>query len=151
MVIRAAAVVAVLALGACAFETGPVVGDWRGIDETISPSYYAHVEVILDGPPGATTGTYHYVRLVQSDVSTPDQHFENWSDRWTSRPISVGGQTLTLIHLDNLLEAHLADFILTRDDLLVPIANPSRPDLSRDALTYALSPVPRGSFGYGRP
>ena len=146
-----ASLAGLLLLAACDLRTGPVVGDWTGIEETIAQSYYAHLEVILDGTPDATSGTYHYVRLLQIDAGTTGPQELRWTDQWTKRVVIVDGRTLTMIHLDNLPNTHIPDFVLTDADLLVPVSNPSRPDLSRNAFLWALRPVPRGSFGYGRP
>ena len=151
MKLRLAAVAGLLALAACDLQTGPVVGDWTGIEETITSLFYARLEVILDGTPDATSGTYHYVRLLQQDADASGLGELRWTDRWTKRTVVADGRTLTIIHLERLPGPHIADFVLTSDGLLVPVIHPSHPDLSRQAFIWALRPIPRDSFGFGRP
>ncbi len=152
MMIRAAVLAAaLLTLGACDLRTGPVVGDWTGVEETITSFYYARLEIILDGTPDATSGTYHYVRLLQQDTGASGPQELRWTDRWTRHTVNSDGQTLTVIHLENLPNPHIPNFVLTANGLLVPIVHPGHPDLSRQAFIWALRPMPRDSFGYGRP
>ena len=151
MNVRFAALAGLLTLAACDLQTGPIVGDWTGIEETIAVSYYARIEVILDGPPGATSGTYHYVRLLQIDGGQSGPQELRWTDRWTEHTVVADGRTFSVIHLDRLPNPHIADFVRTADGLLVPVIHPAHPDLSRNAFIWALKPVPRGTFGYGRP
>ena len=142
---------ATLLLAGCDLNPGPIVGDWRGLDSTFSTVYYAHVEIILDGPPGSVSGRYHYVRLSQLGYEEPDGRFTEWTGTWEQRPFAVDGRPTSLIHLDKLEGPFLRDYLLLPDGRLQPIADLRRPDLSRAAQFYALSPVPRGTFGYGRP
>ena len=139
-------------LSGCDRPTGPVLGDWHGIESTLAVSYDARIEIILDGPPGATAGTYHYVRLLQIDDGIgPGPRYTSWTDRWTSRPVDVGGTTVPLIHLAHLPDAAIPDYLHLPNDLLLPVPNPARPDLSPHAFRYALQPEPRGTYGFGRP
>ena len=140
-----------VALAGCDLATGPVIGDWRGVAQTISDYYYARIELILDGPPGATSGEYHYNRLNQQGAAGNGQRYIEWGDRWTSRVITVDGKPATLVHLANLPDASIPNYLLLSDGRLVPEADLNHIDLTRAALRFALAPVPRDTFGYGRP
>ena len=146
-----AAVLALASLAACAGPTGPVVGDWRGEEPSRATIYQTRIEVILDGVPGAQSGTYHYVALNSGDDLGLGERHLAWTDRWQMRPVVVNGQTMQLVHLANLAGAHISDFILTPQGVLLPQPDLAHPDLSAQAYRVALVPVPRDSFGYGRP
>lgn len=139
----------------CAGPTGPVVGDWRGYPPSIDIGYSHQTELILDGTPDATSGTYHLVTLLQ-DPNFGAHSGENqnlrWSDRWEKRmQRDAGGNSYVSIHLRHAPGAEPADYILTSRGLLVPLVQAAHPDLSPGALRYALAPLPRSSWGYGRP
>lgn len=143
--------VSLLSLAGCVDATGPVVGDWRGHEPSAVTSYQTSIEVILDGSPGARSGTYHYDALNQGeDFEGGDRHLA-WTDRWTMRPVTIGGQTMQAVHLDRLVGGRIGNYILTPQGSLVPQADPAHPDLSANAYRLALLPVPRDTFGYGRP
>ena len=147
----AASLIAGGIVAGCADPTGPVVGDWRGYESTRVSYYFAQVELILDGAPGVTAGTYHYVRTSRENFGADAGRFLSWTDHWTSRPFTTGGRTLTLVHLEHLPNAYLDDYVALPNGVLVPVANPARPDLSAAAMRYAMSPLPRTAYGYGRP
>ena len=136
---------------ACAGPTGPVVGDWRGQDSAQSLDQRIEVELILDGPPGAQGGTYHYISLKQATDTDVGNRRLDWTDQWRARPYAVDGRQMQLVHLDRLAGPRIDDFILTPDNILVPLPDPAHPDVSKAALRVALYPLPRTSFGYGRP
>jgi hypothetical protein len=138
-------------LAGCAGPTGPVVGDWRGYENTRVSYYYDEVEIILDGSPGSTEGVYHYVRTSRENFGSGAGRFLRWTDHWTSRPIVNGGRTLTLVHLADLPNGYFEDYVALPDGVLVPVADPARPDLSAAAMRFAMSPLPRTAYGYGRP
>lgn len=145
------AVAGLSVLAACADPTGPVVGDWRGQEPSRATIYQTRIEVILDGLPGAKAGTYHYQAESQGDDLGLGDRDLSWTDHWEMRPIAVGGVPMQAVHLAHLAGAHINDFILTPRGVLVPQPNLATPDLSADAYRVALVPVPRDSFGYGRP
>ena len=140
---------AVLVMAACAGPTGPVFGDWRGMDTTGMSFDLPEIELVLDGPAEATAGDYHLARQTH-ELFRSSPPFPAWDGAWTSRLVMVAGRRLRLVHLERMAYGHVADYVLLEDGRLAPVADPSRPDLS-GAARYALAPVKRGSFGYGRP
>ncbi len=148
---KAAAFACLLGVTACAGPIGPIIGDWRGQDITQSLDQRTEVEIILDGPPGARSGTYHYASLTQGAELDIGNRRLDWTDRWRAQPLAVDGRQMQIVHLDNLAGPHIDDFVLTPDNILVPLPDPLRPDLSGAAFHVALYPVSPTSFGYGRP
>ena len=140
-----------LGIASCFGPVGPIVGDWRDEEPSRAVSLETNIEIILDGLPGATEGTYHYSSLITGEQIDFESREVRWSDRWHMRPITVDGQAMRLVHLDRLVGSNLRDFILTPQNILVPQVNPNRPDLSRNTYLVALYPVPRNTYGYGRP
>ncbi len=127
-----------------------MVGDWRGEDTAQSIGERLEIEVILDGPPGARSGTYHYVSLTQSALTDIGNRRLDWTDRWQMRTVVVNGQPMQFVHLENLVGPRIGDYVLTSNNVLVPQFDLRRIDLSPNALRVSLYPVPRGTFGYGR-
>jgi hypothetical protein len=152
---RGIAVVGLLALlaGCATGPTGPVVGDWRGSQPSIVQWYRTVTELILDGSPGAMSGTYHLV------INTPGlatlsgaSSFRRWSDRWEVRMLKdANGQPYEVVHLFNVPGTQRPDYALTKDNLLIPIYNEAHPDFSEAGRRIALYPLPRTAYGYGRP
>lgn len=138
-------------LGGCFQPTGPILGDWRGNVPSRSVLYDEQVELILDGAPDATAGTYHLVVNRPSTELGVPAHRLDWADRWTRRDVVVGGRHLTQFALANVPEARVGVYTMIDGGLLVPTIDPARPDLSPNATRLALHPVPRSSYGYGRP
>ncbi len=142
---------ALLALQGCIGPQGPIFGDWRGTEQSRDVALVAQVELILDGVPDATSGTYHYVYTPPDTNSQANDGYFRWAGQWDKTALNVEGQSLSLIHLRQGPPGRLADYILLANGSLVPVANPASPDLSRYARGQALRPVPRDTFGYGRP
>ncbi len=126
-------------------------GDWRGRQTSQVLFYQTEIELILDGPANATTGTYQYVATNNAPLLGLNERRFEWSDRWELHPFVVDGRPMRVVHLSRLAGARTPDFILTPDDVMVPLPNPAHPDLSANALLSSLYPVPRGRHGYGRP
>ncbi len=141
----------VLSLGGCVAASGPVIGDWRGADQSIE-GYYARVtELIIDGAPDATSGTYHLVSQVPGSGITDDRRSINWSDRWEKRVLrDRSGAPYTVYHLDRAPGGHVPDYILLSTGALLPAIDPAHPDLSTRSLRLAMAPLPRTAWGYGR-
>ena len=127
------------------------MGVWRGQQSTRVVIYPEEVEIILDGAPGARTGIYHYSTTISGTWAEVDERHFEWSNQWEMRPIVIGGVPMRVVHLDRLAGAHTPDYILTPDDLLIPLPEPAHPNVSAAGRRVALYPVPRGSYGYGRP
>lgn len=144
---------ALLALAGCTGTTGPVVGDWRGVQPSLDAFYSVNTELILDGTPDAVGGTYHLVSVVMDpNIGGQDQQNVRWTDRWEKRVRQdAAGRAYPTIHLHNAPGTQPSDYILTANNLLVPLVNAARPDVSGNALRYALVPLPRNTYGYGRP
>ncbi len=145
--------VVLVVLAGCAGPTGPVVGDWRGFQPTISSFDNLSTELILDGEPDARAGTYHLVTRAMEPGLVDDPRWNvRWTDQWERRVVQdANGRSYTTIHLHRAPGAQVPDYILTANNLLVPLDNPQHPDLSANALRIALVPLPRSSWGYGRP
>lgn len=141
----------VLSLGGCVEATGPVVGDWRGAEQSVE-GYYARVtELIIDGTPDAPYGTYHLVSQIPSSGIADDRRSINWSDRWERRVLrDRSGAPYTVFHLDHAPAGHVSDYILLSSGALLPSIDPHRPDLSAGSLRLAMAPLPRTAWGYGR-
>ena len=150
---RLACAALLLALSGCFAPTGPVVGDWRGEQPSINLSYSIDTELILDGPPGATSGTYHLISRVR-DAEFGGHSLDNvrWTDQWERRTLQdASGRPYPTIHLTRAPGVQRSDYILTSNGLLVPLIETAHPDVSPAALRFALVPLPRTAFGYGRP
>ena len=142
-----------LVLSGCAGPTGPIVGDWRGSQPSLDPYHEKTTELILDGTPDAVSGTYHLVtQVMASDLGTQTDQNLRWTDRWEKRtPTDASGTRYVSIHLDHAPGGQLPDYVLTPNNLLVPLVNPAHPDLSATAIRIALVPLPPTAYGYGRP
>jgi len=141
------------ATAACQDPTGPVLGDWRGNQPALNSFYQRTTELILDGTPAATTGTYHLIRLTQDPTfGAGSGRFLRWADRWTRETVrDTQGAPHDGFRLRNAPGAEPSLYVLTADQLLVPVYNEQHPDLSPAARRIALYPLPRTSWGYGRP
>lgn len=136
----------------CAGPTGPIVGDWRGSEPSISYFYQRTTELILQGPPDANSGTYRLVSRVNAPLLVDRDDQYDWTDRWEKRLLRTAtGQRYLTLHLRNAPGSQDPDYIWTTDDLLIPLIDPAHPDLGKQALRVALYPRPRTAFGYGRP
>ena len=144
---------ALLAASGCAGPTGPVVGDWRGAQPSIDIAYSIDTELILDGTPDATSGTYHLVSRVRDpNFGSENQDDVRWTDHWEKRTLrDATGRPYPTIHLNRAPGVQRPDYILTSNGLLVPLIEAAHPDVSPAALRFALVPLPRTAFGYGRP
>lgn len=141
-----------LPLAGCFQPVGPVVGDWRGYQPDISYYYQRSTELILDGPPDANSGTYHLVTRTNQPFFADRADNYRWTDRWEKRLLrTADGRPYLTVHLFHAPGAQDPDYIWTTDGLLVPLIDPTHPDLSPAALRVALRPLPRTAFGYGRP
>lgn len=139
-------------LSGCFQPTGPIVGDWRGSQPAISYYYQRVTELILDGPPDANAGTYHLVTRTMQPFFADRQDNYRWTDTWQKRMRQTAtGQPYLTLHLDHAPGTQDPDYIWTSNNLLVPLIDPSHPDISKDALRVALYPLPRTAYGYGRP
>ena len=147
----ALALAAAFTLAACVGPTGTVLGDWHGIEDTYSSFYYARIEIILDGVPAETGGTYHYIRLLQAEADGSGTRYIRWTDRWTSRIVELDGHPVRMFHLHDVPNGYIRDYALLSNGGLLPIATLDHPDLSANAVLFALAPEPRDSFGFGRP
>lgn len=140
-------------LAGCAGPTGPVVGDWRGYQLGVSGINNLSTELILDGAPDAQSGTYHLITRAMEPGMIDDPRWNvRWTDHWERRVLQdAQSQSYVSIHLHNAPNAETPDYIVTSNDLLVPVPNTRHPDLSPDAMRVALMPLPRTTWGYGRP
>lgn len=140
-------------LAGCAGPTGPVVGDWTGYRMGLEGLDNSSIELILDGEPNATSGTYHLVTRVLDVGAVDDPRWNvRWTDHWERRSLKdAQGQTYDAIHLFKAPNAETPDYMLIANGLLMPVPNIRHPDLSPQAMRYALSPRPRTAWGYGRP
>ena len=145
--------VVLVMLAGCADRTGPVVGDWRGYQPSITSFDNLSTELILDGPPEATSGTYHLITRAEDPGLVDDPRWNvRWTDHWERRVVQgADGHSYVTIHLHEAPDAEVPDYVMTANDLLVPLNNLDHPDLSPNAIRIALVPLPRTSWGYGRP
>ncbi len=149
---RAVFWVAMLGLAGCVGPTGPVVGDWRGAEQSIEGYRERVTELILDGTPNDNGGIYHLVSSVPASGIASDSRDIRWSDRWQKRIFrDPSGAPYTVYHLDHAPPSHLADYALLSTGALLPVVDPAHPDLRPQSLQIALQPLPRGTYGYGRP
>jgi len=145
--------VILIALAGCAGPTGPVVGDWRGYQLGLTGLNNLYTQLILDGEPDAQSGTYHLVTKAMEPGLTDDPRWNvRWTDHWERRTLQVAqAQTYISIHLFNAPNAETPDYLLTSNGSLLPVPNTKHPDLSPEAMKTALVPLPRTSWGFGRP
>lgn len=140
-----------LLLSACGGPSAPVIGEWRGYQRALGYDFGRSTELILDGRPGDTAGRYRLMTRGSEPAFGDRIDDVRWSDRWQTRRITLAdGRTLRILHLSEAPAAILPDYIWTEHDLLVPVTDPARPDLSATALRIALHPLPPDTFGYGR-
>ena len=151
--VRLCAGLVLVLLAGCADPTGPVVGDWRGYQPAISSFDDLSTELILDGLPGAQSGTYHLITRAEEPGLVDDPRWNvRWTDQWQRRVVhGADGSSYVTIHLHRAPDAQVPDYLMTAHNLLVPLDNLAHPDLSSNAIRIALVPLPRDSWGYGRP
>lgn len=145
--------VILIMLAGCTGPTGPVVGDWYGYQLGVSGFSNLSTHLILDGAPDAQSGTYHLItRDMEPGLMDDPRWNVRWTDHWERRvQQDAEARTYTSIHLDHVPNAETPDYILTANGLLALVPNTRHPDLSPAALRYALVPLPRSAWGYGRP
>ena len=138
-------------LPGCQTRSPPVLGDWRGTQRALGYDFPRTVELILDGREGTGSGTYRLASSSNEPRSGDRLDDVRWSDRWQTRTVTgISGQRYRLLHLSDVPGTLPTDYLWTANDVLVPVIDPTHPDLSTQALTNALYPRPRGAFGYGR-
>ena len=139
-----------LGLAACATATGPVFGDWRGDQPGRITGNPRTVELVLDGPPGATSGDYHLATTEHdADPLAGGQGTRRWGDRWTSEQRMMDGRMQTIIALHNALPGDISRYSLLPDGALHALDPSGQVDQSPAGRLYVLSPVAPGP-GYGR-
>jgi len=140
-------------LAGCAGPTGPVFGDWYGYEMGLSGINNLSIHLILDGEPDAQSGTYHLITRMMEPGQMDDPRWNvRWTDRWERRVLQDSqARTYTSIHLHKVPNAETSDYILTANGSLAPVPNTRHPNLSPEVLKYALAPLPRSAWGYGRP
>ncbi len=129
--------------------TGPVFGDWRGTQPSGAASFPKSVELVLEGPPGAQSGTYRIATTEYNPGEFSGNGTRRWADSWTSEQRVVDGRTQTIIHLHNTLPGDLSTYELGADGALHVVNPNGQVDRSPAARLYVLSPVPQGPR-YGR-
>ena len=137
-----------LAVAGCITPHGPVFGDWSG-RQPDGDGLDAHfVDLVLHGSPGDSSGGYEYksVRSVGAFVDPAERNL-TWDGRWTLTPVPGGPPRLDLHNLPN---SEISRYALLGNGLLVPLTSGGTPNLSRYSLSYALKPVPKSNWGYGR-
>ncbi|MCQ8280163.1 hypothetical protein NFI95_17135 [Acetobacteraceae bacterium KSS8] len=149
---RAVLCVAVLGLAGCVGPSGPVIGDWRGAEQSIEGYRERVTELIIDGRPGDGSGVYHLISSVPASGIVSDPRDIRWSDRWQKRLLhDPSGAPYTVYHLDHAPPSHLADYVLLSTGALLPVVDPAHPDTRPESLRIALQPLSRTAYGYGRP
>ena len=146
----AAALGLTLALAGCFQPTGPVFGDWSGRQPIVSVNQPSFVDLVLLGLPGTRAGRYQ-IKSTQTDatLSNSGAHTLRWSNRWTIQPGPTPDAPQILI-LHNLPNSQISRYALLGNGLLVPLGKDGQPDTSNYGLHYALKPVPKSNYSYGR-
>jgi hypothetical protein len=150
--LRTSAALLGLILGAvagCAQPAGPVFGDWRGTQPSGAAEFSKSVELVLNGPSNARSGTYQIATTDYNSGLVGGNDTRRWGGSWTSEQRVVDGQTQTIIHLHNILPGAISTYELASDGSLHVVDPNGQVDGSPDAKLFVLSPVPRGPR-YGR-
>lgn len=138
------------ALGGCTNPTGPVFGDWYGFNPLPTPQGNTSIELVLDGSPTATAGTY---RLHRQSFWAEDMMFNNAATldgSWTLREYTVDGKIWRNVFLTGP-ELNIAHYVLLPNGYLTPATDQNTPDMGASGWNCCrLAPRPRNSFGYGR-
>ncbi|WP_428391221.1 hypothetical protein [Lichenicoccus sp.] len=139
-----------LALDGCFQPTGPVFGDWTGRQPLISINQPSFVDLVLLGLPGAREGQYQ-IKANQTDatLSNSGARTLRWSNRWTLQPGPTPDAPQLLV-LHNLPNSQISRYVLFGNGVLVPLGKNGQPDTSNYGLQYALKPVPKSNYSYGR-
>ena len=141
---------ALLAVAGCATPTGPVFGDWSGRQPSGMELGSSFVELVLLGAPDAHAGRYKYrTTITSSSFSNVGTRIVSWDDRWTLTRAPVANAP-TILQLHNLPADQIARYALLDDGTLLPLNRQGQPDASRFSRAFALKPLPRSSWGYGR-
>ncbi len=139
-----------LGLAGCVTPSGPIFGDWTGRQPTslgLNPTF---VNLVLHGSPEARAGSYAYqATMTDTTFNGPGGRTLSWDDRWTLSPAKGGGAPMILV-LHNLPGGQIDRYALLGNGVLVPLTNGGAPDTSQYGLHYALVPVSKSSWGYGR-
>ena len=139
-----------LALDGCVQPAGPVFGDWTGRQPLGSVNRPAFVDLVLLGQRGAREGRYQ-IKSTQTDATlvAGGARTLQWSNHWTLQPGSSPGAPQILV-LHNLPNSQISNYALLGNGLLVPLGKNGEPDTSNYGLHYALKPVPKSNYSYGR-
>ena len=141
---------ALLGLAGCAQTDGPVLGDWHGRQPTGAGIYSSYVDLVLHGAPGAVEGEYDFqANKLDPTLTNVGDRTLTWGGRWTLTRTAASGAT-QILELHDLPSSQVSRYALTPKSLLVPLTSAAQPDTSRYGLQYALSPVPRTSWRFGR-
>ncbi len=139
-----------LALAGCVTPSGPVFGDWRGRQLGDSINNPTFVNLVLHGSPGDQGGAYDFqAQVLDPSLDGLGNHTVIWGDQWSLVHSSTPGAPPILV-LHNLPASQISRYALLPNGLLVPVNTGSLPTNARYNLQYALQPVPKQSWGYGR-
>jgi hypothetical protein len=146
---RAAALGLLLGIAGCGHPSGPIFGDWRGDQPTRVTGFTQTVELVLEGPPGAQSGSYRIATTVHDPQPCGEHGTRRWSDIWTSEPRVANGHLQTNIHLHNTLPGEINTYELTPDGSLRAVDRNGQGDKLQAGKLNVLSPVSQGP-GYGQ-
>ncbi len=148
--LRSAILGMLLVLTGCVGPTGPVFGDWSGRPPNAGGDYSSYVDLVLHGAPGDSAGAYEFQATTLAPTATDvEDRYLTWGDRWTLSG-GVGAGSARILELHNLPPSQISRYALLPNGVLVPLKRGGQPDLSAYSLGYALAPVPRTRWGYGR-
>jgi hypothetical protein len=137
-------------IAGCAEAAGPVFGDWRGTQPSGAAQYSKMVELVLNGPPDAQSGTYRIATTEYNPGAlSGNGGTRRWGDAWTSEQRVVDGRKQMIIHLHNTLPGDLSTYELGSDGSLHVVDPNGQVDRTPAAKLYVLSPVQQGPR-YGR-
>ena len=136
------AMLALIALGGCVHDTGPVLGEWRGQSPGASRDVPKTVDVRLNGSPGANSGSYHFSRIEADPTLLSGHDQDQWGGTWVRSQRVVNGRTLSIFTLQALLPGEIDTYALEPDGTLRPVDPNGLPDATPAGSRYTLSPVP---------
>ena len=118
---------------------GPVYGSWRGTQPGPITNYPKEVELVLNGLPGAQSGTYRIASTQQGPGATVDSGTRRWGDSWSSEQRVEDGIPQTIIHLHNTLPGDISTYAVAADGTLRVVHPNGQVDRSRREILCAVS------------